>query len=146
MKITEFKDEYRFLSNFYWAPIIDEREGILYPTVEHAYQAYKTDDLSVRKEIANTMLAGQAKNLGQLIPLPDDWDQQKVKVISKWLKKKFEIPSLRYLLIATGDATLIEGNHWGDTFWGVCNDVGENMLGRMLMQLRHNLINDYIPR
>ena len=41
------------------------------------------------------------------------------------------------MLIATGDAVLIEGNTWGDRFWGmVRNDsgmwVGENWLGRLL--------------
>lgn len=39
----------------------------------------------------------------------------------------------------TGDAELIEGNNWGDTFWGVCNGRGENMLGKLLMEIRDYL-------
>lgn len=43
---------------------------------------------------------------------------------------------LSEMLEATGDAELIEGNHWGDTFWGVCNGVGQNNLGKLLMAIR----------
>ena len=45
---------------------------------------------------------------------------------------------LRSLLVATGDRELIEGNTWGDTFWGVDKNTGqgENHLGRILMELR----------
>jgi predicted NAD-dependent protein-ADP-ribosyltransferase YbiA (DUF1768 family) len=34
---------------------------------------------------------------------------------------------------------LIEGNWWGDTYWGVCNGVGENHLGKLLMKIRDYL-------
>jgi hypothetical protein len=40
------------------------------------------------------------------------------------------------LLLDTSDKVLIEENNWNDTFWGVCNGVGENNLGRLLMQVR----------
>lgn len=42
-------------------------------------------------------------------------------------------------LLATGNEELIEGNKHGDHFWGVCNGHGENMLGKLLMQLRAEL-------
>ena len=52
-------------------------------------------------------------------------------------KAKFtQNPNLAQLLIETGDATLIEGNNWDDVVWGVCNGVGENRLGKILMQIR----------
>lgn len=35
-----------------------------------------------------------------------------------------------------GDAELIEGNTWGDRIWGVCDGVGENRLGKILMRVR----------
>ena len=37
---------------------------------------------------------------------------------------------------------LIEGNtwEWSRTFWGVCNGSGENHLGRLLMKVREELI------
>lgn len=52
--------------------------------------------------------------------------------IAKFMQNK----NLAQLLIETGDATLIEGNTWGDRVWGVCDGVGENRLGKILMQIR----------
>jgi predicted NAD-dependent protein-ADP-ribosyltransferase YbiA (DUF1768 family) len=42
-------------------------------------------------------------------------------------------------LLETGDAELVEGNWWDDTFWGVCNGVGQNNLGKILMDTRREL-------
>jgi predicted NAD-dependent protein-ADP-ribosyltransferase YbiA (DUF1768 family) len=39
-------------------------------------------------------------------------------------------------LLATGNAILIEGNTWGDTFWGQCKGEGTNVLGNILMRRR----------
>jgi hypothetical protein len=39
-------------------------------------------------------------------------------------------------LLATGNAQLIEGNHWGDRHWGVSAGIGHNRLGQLLMQRR----------
>jgi hypothetical protein len=39
-------------------------------------------------------------------------------------------------LIQTGDAYLIEGNTWGDQYWGVCDGQGLNSLGLLLMETR----------
>lgn len=41
--------------------------------------------------------------------------------------------------LATGDAILIEGNTWGDRFWGVCEGFGQNHLGHVLMRVRVQL-------
>jgi predicted NAD-dependent protein-ADP-ribosyltransferase YbiA (DUF1768 family) len=48
-------------------------------------------------------------------------------------------PELCDQLLDTGDKTLIEGNHWGDRFWGVCDGVGENHLGQILEKVRTEL-------
>jgi predicted NAD-dependent protein-ADP-ribosyltransferase YbiA (DUF1768 family) len=37
------------------------------------------------------------------------------------------------------EGEIVEHNHWHDTFWGVCEDEGENHLGKLLMQLREEL-------
>jgi len=55
------------------------------------------------------------------------------------LKKKFENPQFRKLLLDTYPHELIEGNNWGDTYWGKCNGHGKNMLGTLLMQIRSEL-------
>ncbi len=46
---------------------------------------------------------------------------------------------LREKLLATGDRKLVEGNTWGDTFWGVCRGNGKNHLGKILMKIRAEL-------
>ena len=55
------------------------------------------------------------------------------------LRQKFAREPLRSQLLATGEAKLIEGNHWGDTFWGVCRGQGENHLGMLLMKAREEI-------
>lgn len=55
---------------------------------------------------------------------------------------KFAIPELKEMLLATGDEELVEGNYWHDTIWGVCDGVGENHLGKMLMEIREDLRNE----
>ena len=65
-----------------------------------------------------------------------DWDQVKVSVMLGLLRMKFADAGLRNMLLSTGNQELIEDNDWFDTFWGVCNGVGENQLGKLLMQVR----------
>ncbi len=57
------------------------------------------------------------------------------------LREKFEQnKDLVTLLLGTGKEQLIEGNKWHDTFWGVCDGVGSNYLGILLMDLRMRYI------
>lgn len=138
MAITSFSGEHRFLSNFWLVSI--EFEGINYPSVEHAYQAAKTDDRQVRSQcLAYT--AGQAKRWGRTLTIRDDWEDIKVPLMESLVRQKFTNNLiLMKLLIDTGNQTLIEGNTWGDTFWGVCNGEGLNMLGVCLMTVRNELL------
>ena len=46
---------------------------------------------------------------------------------------------LRRALVATGDAKLVEENKHGDDFYGTVNGVGQNWLGRILMETREAL-------
>ena len=60
-----------------------------------------------------------------------------VNDLEEIVEEKFrQNPKLAEMLLATEDAILIEGNTWGDKFWGVCNGVGENNLGKVLMYVR----------
>lgn len=132
--IDSFTGKYRFLSNF--SPSRVEFEGDVYPTVEHAYQAAKTNDRHERKQIRNARTAGIAKRYGQRLKLKPNWDQRKVEIMRGLLIKKFQDPDLMAKLKATSPAILIEGNSWGDQFWGVSNGSGLNWLGVLLMQIR----------
>lgn len=135
--IAEFNGKYRFLSNFY--PCIVQYEGVLYPTVEHAYQAAKTLDASDREAIRKCRKAGDAKRVGRHVQLRPDWETVKVDTMRGLLWMKFTSTAMTELLLATGDEELLEGNWWDDTFWGVCRGKGENHLGKLLMEIREQL-------
>jgi len=135
---------YDFLSNFYSSTI--SFEGQLYPSVEHAYQASKSLDVSVRETIRKTKSPADAKKLGQCITVRADWNDVKVDIMRTLIREKFENPFLRPLLLATDDADLILNNKWNDKFWGVCRGEGENWLGKILMEervrIKEELTND----
>lgn len=132
--IDNFHGEHRFLSNFWLIPI--EYEGLVYPTVEHAFQAAKTTQVGFREAIRGATCPGDAKLMGRQITLRSDWEAIKLDVMYSLLCIKFDNSALRKQLLETEDATLIEGNTWNDVFWGVCNGNGHNHLGKLLMRLR----------
>ena len=135
--INSFEGKYAFLSNFYEHPI---SEGSLtFPTNEHYFQAMKTLDLTERIAIARAGTPGQSMRMGRSVKLRSDWEDIKLSVMETALRLKFADPELAAMLKATGDEELVEGNWWNDTFWGVCNGVGENNLGKLLMKIRAEL-------
>lgn len=135
--IDSFSGPYAFLSNF--SPSSISVDGIEYPTVEHAYQAAKTLDENERRRIAKLPNAAAAKKAGRQVVLRREWEQVKVAVMRDLLQRKFADPHLQAKLRATADEKLVEGNWWGDRFWGVCNGRGENWLGKLLMEIRAQL-------
>jgi len=136
MKIESFNGNHRFLSNFYPAPVT--RGMFMFPTVENAYQAAKWQSIFT-KDFVHLSPGGAKRRSDELCKLVtlEHWDDYKVGVMQALLLKKFHVNTYNaHLLNLTGDAELIEGNTWNDTFWGVCNGVGENRLGLMLMDIR----------
>jgi len=136
--ITKFDGNYRFLSNFWSATV--ELDGMFFRNVEAAYQAAKTLDMKLRDGF-QPMTGSEAKREGKRIPIRPDWDEVKLGVMEHLLRQKFPSRHTRLAqqLLATGNAPLIEGNTWGDTFWGICRGKGSNHLGRLLMQIRDEL-------
>jgi len=132
--IQEFSGEYRFLSNFYPAQVM--LDGNWYPTVEHAYQAAKTTSPKVREIIRSSKTPGKAKRSGRVVPLRENWETVKQQVMLDLLRQKFYQGPLCAKLLSTAGHELIEGNAWGDTYWGVVNGSGQNHLGKLLMQVR----------
>jgi len=133
--IQKFDGYNRFLSNFY--PAVVNFEGAEYPSVEHAYQAAKTVDVSKRTAFQYPGLSSKdAKAMGRRLVMREGWDEMKLGVMEQLLREKFKHADLRQKLLATAPAELVEGNWWGDTWWGMCHGVGENHLGRLLMKIR----------
>ena len=135
--IDKFDGDYAFLSNFYENEVI--LYGRTYKNAEAAYQAQKTFDLVIKNQFQE-LEAGKAKKLGRNIDLRADWEEVKEDVMEYVIRAKFSDPKLQDLLISTGEEELVEGNHWNDTYWGVCRGVGLNQLGKIIMKIRNELV------
>lgn len=137
MAVEFFKGEFRWLSNF--ALVKVTHGGLTFDSVEHAYQAAKTTDPRFRAQIQACVFPGYAKRMGKRAPPRGDWDSIKLAVMLDLTRQKFSDRIYRQLLLETGEEEIIEGNHWGDVYWGVCNGVGENHLGKIIMQVRKEI-------
>lgn len=142
--IDLFRGDYFFLSNFYPCTIIISKE--VYPSVEHAYQALKFPDWQDRLPFQNSNLTpGKAKRMGKGILLRKDWELIKFDIMHTLILKKFKDKELARKLIETYPQEIVEGNTWGDTYWGICNGKGDNNLGKILMGVREVLIRKIEP-
>ncbi len=133
--IDSFREEYAFLSNFYPAKVT--YSGYTYQTSEHAFAAAKATNKTDHDYVANAITPGIAKRRGREIVCRPDWKRVRVTIMSEIVYHKFnQNPELYAKLKATDKATLIEGNYWNDTYWGVCRGIGSNFLGKILMIVR----------
>ena len=146
--IMSFKGGYDWLSNFYPCDVdinvhFDSDNSIYtahFSNAEAAFQACKCMTFSEFKQFEK-LGPSEAKKLGRKVKLRDDWEETKVNVMKQILHQKFiQNIELADRLIETYPHQLIEGNTWNDKFWGVCDGVGENMLGKCLMSVRLELI------
>lgn len=135
---ASFRGEKGFLSNFFDAPI--EYKGIKYPSSEVAYQAQKCGSEAEKRRFSG-LSSTEAKKLSHSIKVRPTWNNEKVGIMTEIIREKFtQHPELAEKLLATGDERLVEMNDWGDKFWGVdSNGDGDNMLGKILMQIRDEL-------
>lgn len=149
--VPRFEGEYFFLSNFYESPF--EWRSHQFPTAEHAFQASKAyamsdarlpDMTSYMNSVVLAETPKRAKHLGRIVPLDvKEWERIKVQYMREIVHAKFaQCQGLAGQLINTGAMMLVEGNTWGDKFWGRCLDkdtgkmVGLNTLGAILMEER----------
>lgn len=143
--IESFKDEYRWLSNFWRFDNPLTSKGKIFLTNEHFYVAMKTTQEDLRVAVSQHPLKG-LKKFGNTLPLRPDWDFIKLDVMEYGLRYKFSEnnPNLRSKLIETGDTYIQEGNYWNDKYWGVCLKTGEggNNLGKLLMKIRGEILDE----
>lgn len=145
--IEKFDGEYRWLSNFWDAPVLywvdSMQTEVAFPSSENAYQFAKIHPRDVsRADVMDFQIctAGKAKRMGKKVKIRDDWSDVKLAVMEKILRSKFEDDLLRFRLCETGTQEIVEGNTWGDVFWGVCDGKGSNHLGKILMKLRKEFV------
>ena len=144
-----YEQEFYVLSNFSSFNIA--WEGSTFQTAEHLYHWLKfapddSDVISGSPDLAASIKDAPSAhaafkiaemNRGYRRP---DWDDVKVDFMREILRAK--VAQHEYVhrkLLATGDRQLVE-NSWRDDFWGWGpNRDGQNMLGRLWMQVRDEL-------
>ena len=131
--IDRFEGQYRWLSNF-------STMGGAKPTAEHQFQAHKATCVEDAIYVMAAKDPAQAKRRGRSIKCREEWDALKIDVMYEVLVLKFSDATLRQKLLDTGEAELIEGNDWGDKYWGKVNGNGKNYLGQLLMLIRTEIL------
>ena len=135
---------YGAFSNLYRRSI--EFEGETFATSEHAYQAGKARRPEVRRwlmEAPSPALLAMAAHGLYYWDVAPGWSTTKFDRMRRVLRAKFtQHDDLRKLLLATGDARLIETatiDNEVNRLWGEVNGIGRNMLGLLLMEIREEL-------
>jgi ribA/ribD-fused uncharacterized protein len=150
------RGQFGFFSHFHPSPI--SLDGEDWPTVEHYFQSRRSDDPAYRRAIREEKSPGKVKHLSkspddatrggkrfswfrrnQAMPRAD-WAEVELDVMRRADRAKFiQNPELGVLLLATGEAELVEDSPW-DAFWGNGPDgSGLNWAGKILMEIRQEL-------
>lgn len=138
-----YEQDFYVLSNFSSFTLL--WKGWRFDTSEAAYHWEKfqgTVQLGVLDWILHAPSAHEAFKIAEAnkrLRRPD-WDDVKVSIMRDILRSKAaQHEYVRRKLIATGDRELIE-NSWRDDYWGWGpNRDGQNMLGKLWMEIRDEL-------
>ena len=122
-----------------------ELDGLVWPSVEHYYQAMKFEDETYREQIRNAphptdcTKLGKSKRHGRR----KDWDKVKETYMTRAVYIKCRThPEVTEALLATGEVKLVESSQY-DYFWGCGRDGrGHNTYGNVLMNVRGKLRNE----
>jgi ribA/ribD-fused uncharacterized protein len=148
--VPKFEGDYRFLSNFYPSPITIEPKSvskITFPTGEHMFQALKYKAMAENDQDAHVLYVASvnrsadpnhAKKMGRKVKIDvAKWESIRIEMMRQVVWEKFkQNQNLVPGLLDTDSAMLVEGNTWGDEFWGRVDGRGYNLLGSILMEVR----------
>ena len=144
--ITSFRDEYAFLSNFYTSPF--RWAGNEFHSGEQAFSFAKAgfakepgNVVAYQRRVLGAPTPGLAKREGRSMTINlDEWEKHKVQYMREIVHAKFSVSGMVGPLLNTGSTMLVEGNDWGDKFWGRVYEDGKwtglNVLGVILMEER----------
>lgn len=145
-RVCFYEQDFYVLSNF--SSFAVEWSGFVFPTSEHLYHwlrfTLSEDALgrAIARRIKEARSAHDAFKIAQENKRCQiaDWNDRKVGAMKLILNAKAEQHEyVRRKLLATGDRELVE-NSWRDDFWGWGpNGDGQNMLGRLWMEVRAEL-------
>lgn len=160
--VKEFKDSYSFLSNFYVFETSIQYAGFYWTSTEVPYQYSKFDlwrmmyhegrtstppPYEVLEEFENNFVSpSKSKKLSRNNKMPDEvrqaFDNIKDDVMLVLISSKYSSNEyLKTRLLNTKDYELVEGNWWGDDYWGYSfkTNSGLNKLGKLTMKIRDRL-------
>jgi N-glycosidase YbiA len=141
-RVCFYEQDFYVLSNF--SAFNLQWRGRIFPTSEHAYHWAKffPNDTAMAFAVACAPSAHEAFRLAESLKVHRrrDWDAIKVDCMLEILRAKADQHEyVRRKLLATGERELVE-NSWRDDFWGWGpNRDGQNMLGKLWMQVRDEL-------
>lgn len=145
-----YEQDFYVLSNFSAFAIV--HRGLRFDTSEHAYHWEKFTDGHDEKAALQIRIAPSAHEAFKIAERfkstrRRDWDAVKVPIMRDILRAKVEQHEyVRRKLLATGDRELIEDS-WRDDFWGWGpNRTGQNMLGKLWMEVREELRSSTVTR
>lgn len=136
-----YEQDFYVLSNFSAFRLL--WKGYWYDTSEAAYHSEKfPHDIGLQIKIRQANSAHESFKIAEANKehRRSDWDSVKVGIMRDILRAKAQQHEyVRRKLLATGDRELIEDS-WRDDYWGWGpNRDGENMLGRLWMEVRAEL-------
>lgn len=140
-----FRREYEFLSNFYPCRItmmMPDGKEHSFINAEAAFQAHKSSDTDVISQFEN-IRGVTAKRLGKQIEITEgieNWNKERVNVMRSVVSTKFKQNPELFSKLQSINERIVEENSWHDTFWGVCDGVGENNLGKILEHIKSEVI------
>lgn len=140
-RVCFYEQDFYVLSNF--SAFACARHGIRFDTSEHAYHWEKfPDNHLLQQQILFARSAHDALKIATHFKADrrPDWDEVKVDIMREILRAKVQQHEyVRKKLLDTGTRELVE-NSWRDDFWGWGpNRDGQNMLGKLWMEVRAEL-------
>lgn len=135
--------KYECFSNFYPSPMIVD--GKKWPTVEHVFQAAKTEDPVEQEKIRLARTPKDSKRLGRQVKLRSDWEDIKYMAMRRFVSIKFSVEPFKSILLESGNRDIYEDSPYDD-IWGTGVKggigIGKNYLGDILMEVRGDLKRD----
>jgi len=138
----------------------DILDGFTYSSTEHIYQMLKSKNKDWHELIRNVenphrLKAKARKHLKKDLLFEtekefifrEDWDEVKIDIMKLVTYLKYTQNKELAKKLISFKGTIEERNDWNDVFWGTCKGIGENNLGKILMQMRDYLIRiDFLSR
>ena len=132
---------YYFLNNCYTSTIV--YKNLIYSNLQSAYEAQKEPNSMYR--LKYTAIDGYAAiKLSKTIT---NVKQVSIKTFYDLLKIKFSSLDMKQKLLLTDDKDILYLNQYHDNYFGSCtcekcNNKGKNLLGKLLVKLRTELVNE----